>query len=158
MKQVVVIIWIMSSLFMFDIYAGEKIECERFSDLRNHYSKTIEPVVPESEFMVQDFAFSSNKGIKTVLATTKLGCGARRGCTWGIYREIEKETYCYLGSYTGTAKVLKAKQDGFYDFKVITYGTAVDGSYAYTYSYNSGKHTYEVIDKKVVTEPVNETN
>ena len=76
MKQVVVIIWIMSSLFMFDIYAGEKIECERFSDLRNHYSKTIEPVVPESEFMVQDFAFSSNKGIKTVLATTKLGCGS----------------------------------------------------------------------------------
>ena len=156
MKQVVVIISIMSSLFMFDLDAGDKIECERFSNLKNHYSMAIEPVVSESEFIVQDFEFSDSKDIKTVIATTKLGCGAMRGCTWGIYREIEKDTYCYLGSYTGTAKVLKTMQHGFYDFSVVTRGTAVDGSYSYTYSYNSDKHAYEVVDKQVVSKPESE--
>ena len=33
MKQVVVIISIMSYLFMFDLYAGDIIECEPFSNL-----------------------------------------------------------------------------------------------------------------------------
>ena len=158
MKIMLVIFSIILSIFILPISTAATQECQRIENMGEHYSENIETISDSPQFITRDIRLSSNKSITTILATSKHTCDSRKGCIWGIYQTNLDNSFCYLGKLTGSPTLLTTAVNSFYDFVVLYRGTAAEGMFTYTYSFNPDNYAYEIIEKEVVIPPVTTRN